>query len=155
MIDERSGQLLLQRLCHLAGVPRSSFYRAARPPASPAPDRNKVVLREIRAICEQMPGSVSPRVTTELRRRDHAVNHKRVFRLVRTAQVRCRRKRRFVGTADSEHTLRIYHRIVLDSRTNSRLLTPDTDPDQEQETYPVGEDTRLREETVSNISHSK
>lgn len=114
VITERSNQLPLRRLCHLAGVPRSSYYRATRPPVTGPPDRNETVLHEIRAICEEMPGYGSPRVTAELRRRGYSVNHKRVSRLMRKANLQCRRKKRFVRTTDSKHNFRVYPNLAKD-----------------------------------------
>jgi putative transposase len=114
IIEQRSGHLPLQRLCQLAGVPRSSYYRAAQPLQVDVPDPNAPVLQEIKAICEEMPGYGSPRVTVELRRRGFRVNHKRVSRLMCKANLRCRRKKRFVRTTDSEHGFTIYPNLAKD-----------------------------------------
>ena len=112
LIDERSGQIPVQQLCKLAGVPRASYYRAARVPVTPRPDRNESVTQEIRSICEEMPRYGSPRVTKELRRRGYFVNHKRVFRLMRKENLHCRRKRLFVRTTDSNHNFRVYPNLA-------------------------------------------
>jgi transposase InsO family protein len=69
---------------------------------------------EIRAICEEMPSYGSPRVTAELRRRGYQVNHKRVSRLMRKANLHCRRRRRFVRTTDSRHGFRVYPNLAKD-----------------------------------------
>jgi HTH-like domain len=104
VIERASEDLPVQRLCGLACVPRSSHYRAVRQ-AEPGPDPNEEVLREIRTICREMPRYGSPRVTAELRRRGFRVNHKRVFRLMAGANLRCRRKNRFVATTDSGYVV--------------------------------------------------
>ena len=113
LIESASQELPVQRLCDLARVPRSSYYRAAQP-QEPRPHPNEGVLREIRAICEEMPRYGSPRVTAELRRRGLHVNHKRVSRLMANANLRCRRKKRFLRTTDSRHTYRIYPNVAKD-----------------------------------------
>ncbi len=112
IIEDRSKHLPVQRLCQLAGVPRASYYRATQPPLAEIANRNEAVLGEIRAICQEMPGYGTPRVTVELRRRGYQVNHKRVFRLMRKANLQCRRKRRFVRTTDSKHGFRIYPNLA-------------------------------------------
>lgn len=112
IIEQRYGHLPLQRLCQLAGVPRSSYYRAAQPVQIDVPDPKAMVLQEITAICEEMPGYGSPRVTVELRRRGFRVNHKRVSRLMCKANLRCRRKKRFVRTTDSKHGFKIYPNLA-------------------------------------------
>ena len=113
LIDSASGQIPVQRLCELAVVPRSSFYRASHV-REPRPDPNERVLREIRTICEEMPGYGSPRVTEELRRRSVHVNHKRVSRLMAKANLRCRRRKHFVRTTDSTHSFRVYPNVAKD-----------------------------------------
>jgi putative transposase len=44
-------------------------------------------------------------MTEELQRRGWAVNHKRVYRLMREDHLLCLRKRKFVVTTDSDHGL--------------------------------------------------
>ena len=53
-----------------------------------------------------------PRVTAELQRRGWAVNHKRVYRLMREDNLLCLRKRKFVVTTDSDHGLPVYPNLV-------------------------------------------
>ena len=45
------------------------------------------------------------RMTAELRRSGWAVNHKRVYRLMREDNLRCLRKPKFAVTTDSDHRL--------------------------------------------------
>jgi putative transposase len=113
LIDTASAQLPVQRLCALAVVPRSSYYRAGQLKVHQA-DRNETVLQEIRTICEEMPSYGSPRVTAELRRRGFPVNHKRVSRLMGKANLHRRRKKRFVRTTDSRHHFRVYPNVAKD-----------------------------------------
>ena len=114
LIEERSKDLPLHRLCQLASVPRSSYYRAAKGVTPATADRDEAVLSEIRVICEEMSGYGSPRVTRELHRRGHLVNHKRVSRLMRANNLNCRRKKRFVNTTDSKHSFRVYPNLAKD-----------------------------------------
>ena len=112
LIEEGSGKLPVRRLCELASLPRASYYRAAHPLTSGPGQANAKILEEIYSICQEMPAYGSPRVTAELRRRGYGVNHKRVSRLMRKANLHCRRKRRFVRTTDSKHGFRVYPNLA-------------------------------------------
>ncbi len=112
IIEDRSRHLPVERLCQLAGVPRSSYYRATQPRVAEMAERDVALLGEIRAICLEMSGYGTPRVTKELHRRGYQVNHKRVFRLMRKANLQCRRKRRFVCTTDSKHGFRVFPNLA-------------------------------------------
>ncbi len=52
------------------------------------------------------------RITEELKRRDWAVNHKRILRLMRQDNLLCLRRRRFVLTTDSRHGLPVYPNLA-------------------------------------------
>jgi len=113
LIERASEELPVQRLCALAALPRSSYYRASQP-QEPRPDPNGEVLGEIQTICQEMPRYGSPRVTAELRRRGFPINHKRVSRLMAKANLCCRRKKRFIQTTDSKHNYRVYPNVAKD-----------------------------------------
>ncbi len=53
-----------------------------------------------------------PRMTRELVRRGWAVNHKRVYRLMREDNLLCLRRRKFVITTDSAHDLPVYPNLA-------------------------------------------
>jgi len=71
----------------------------------------------IQRIALEFPSYGWPRMTAELRWRGWAVNHKRVYRLMRGDNLLCLRKRKFVVTTDSAHGLPVYpnlaHEMVL------------------------------------------
>jgi transposase InsO family protein len=52
------------------------------------------------------------RITTELHRQGVEANHKRVLRLIREDNLLCLRKRRFISTTDSTHSLAVYPNLV-------------------------------------------
>jgi putative transposase len=52
------------------------------------------------------------RITAELERRGVEVNHKHVPRLMREDNLLCLRRRRFVSTTDSAHSLPVYPNLV-------------------------------------------
>ena len=109
--------LSIRRACRLVGVSRSWFY--ARRRAAPAPPAD--LIPAIEAIVLRHPGYGYRRVTAELRRQGHAVNGKRVLRLMRQASLLCQVKR-YVRTTQSRHPFR-RHPNLLAGR-------PPTGPDQ-------------------------
>jgi len=59
----------------------------------------------LQRVALEFPSYGWPRMTRELKRRGWAVNHKRVYRLMREDNLLCLRKRKFVVTTDSDHGL--------------------------------------------------
>ena len=62
-------------------------------------------------IALELPSYGWPRMTAELQRRGWAVNHKRVYRLMREDNLLCLRQRKFVVTTDSTHG-RVYPNLA-------------------------------------------
>ena len=97
-------------MCQLAKVSRAGFYRLAPRPAGADPD---LELRDaLQRVALEFPSYGWPRMTAELRRRGWAVNHKRVYRLMRGDNLLCLRRRKFVVTTDSDHGLPVYPNLV-------------------------------------------
>ena len=97
-------------MCELARVSRAGFYRFSPSPAGPDADME---LRDaLQRVALEFPSYGWPRVTAELQRRGWAVNHKRVYRLMREDNLLCLRKRKFVVTTDSDHGLFVYPNLV-------------------------------------------
>jgi putative transposase len=97
-------------MCVLAGVSRAGFYRF--PPCPPGLDRDLELRDAIQRIALEFPSYGWPRMTEELKRRGWAVNHKRVYRLMREDNLLCLRKRKFVITTDSDHGLPVYPNLA-------------------------------------------
>jgi transposase InsO family protein len=97
-------------MCVLAGVSRAGFYRFL--PALPGPDPDLELRDALQRIALEFPSYGWPRMTAELRRRGWAVNHKRVYRLMREDNLLCLRKRKFVVTTDSNHGLPVYPNLA-------------------------------------------
>jgi putative transposase len=92
------------------GVSRAGFYRF--PSDSSGPDPNLELRDAIQRVALEFPSYGWPRMTAELRRRGWAVNHKRVYRLMREDNLLCLRKRKFVVTTDSDHGLPVYPNLA-------------------------------------------
>ena len=102
--------MTVERMCELARVSRAGFYRFSPRPAGVDPDME---LRDaLQRVALEFPIYGWPRVTAELQRRGWAVNHKRVYRLMREDNLLCLRKRKFVLTTDSDHGLPVYPNLV-------------------------------------------
>ena len=97
-------------MCRLAGVSRSGFYRF--PPDPAGPDRNMKLRDAIQRIALEFPSYGWPRMTAELKRRGWAVNHKRVYQLMREDNLLCLRRRKFLVTTDSNHSLPVYPNLA-------------------------------------------
>jgi transposase InsO family protein len=69
-------------------------------PGPPKPDRDLELRDAIQRIALEFPSYGWPRMTEELRQRGWAVNHKRVYLLMRENNLLCLRQRKFVVTTD-------------------------------------------------------
>jgi putative transposase len=97
-------------MCALAKVSRAGFYRF---PSARCGGDAEVELRDaLQRIALEFPSYGWPRMTEELKRRGWAVNHKRVYRLMREDNLLCLRRRKFVATTDSAHTLPVYPNLA-------------------------------------------
>lgn len=98
-------------------LPRSTFYYQANEPAIALSDLQVVQL--IESIQDELAGYGYRRVTHELRRRGHLINHKRIARLMKLHGLGIKPRRRFVRTTDSDHDSPIFpnlYRNVIPSR---------------------------------------
>jgi len=92
-------------------LPRSTYYY--KPCSQEAKLEQDVELRDrIERIVLEFPGYGYRRVTHQLQRQGLRINHKRVLRLMRQAELLCRRRRRFVATTDSQHGFHIYPNLA-------------------------------------------
>lgn len=87
-------------------LPRSTFYYQAMASTRCLADAQLVEL--IQTIQDELPGYGYRRVTHEIRRRGHVVNHKRVARLMRMHSLGIKPRRQFVRTTDSNHDSPIF-----------------------------------------------
>ncbi|WP_423856276.1 IS3 family transposase [Xaviernesmea oryzae] len=78
----------------------------------------------IEDIQDELPCYGYRRVTHELQRRGHLVNHKRVAPVMRINGLEIKPRKRYVRTTDSDHDSPIYRKRCLDPtfRISARLL---------------------------------
>jgi transposase InsO family protein len=96
-------------MCGAAQVSRASYYRFLD---SEAEDPDMELRSVVQKIALSQPSYGYRRVQAELRRRGQQVNHKRVRRLMREDNLLCLRRRSFVRTTDSGHSLRVYPNLA-------------------------------------------
>lgn len=105
--------------CQALGLPRATYYRYRNTP--PRVDADVELRNAIQLIALAFPAYGYRRITAQLKRDGWVVNHKRVLCLMREDNLLCLRKKRFVHTTDSNHTLVVYPNLVPD------LVLTDTD----------------------------
>ncbi len=95
-------------------VSPSGFYAWRSRPESPRKITNRELLADIRRVHAQHRERYgAPRIHAELRAEGHAVNRKRVARLMRQNGIRARAPRRFrVCTTDSKHSLPVAENLL-------------------------------------------
>lgn len=101
-------------LCAASGVSRSGYYRWQRRAQSPPREgMEEMELRHaIQEIALEMPAYGYRRISEELRHGGWEVNRKRVLRLMRQDNLLCLRKKKWVRTTDSNHSLPIFPNLA-------------------------------------------
>jgi putative transposase len=104
------GQLPVAALCETLSLARATHYRQR---ANPRPADPDMELRDhIQRLALEWPQYGYRRITAALHRQGVEANHKRVLRLMREDNLLCLRKRHFITTTDSRHSLSIYPNLV-------------------------------------------
>jgi transposase InsO family protein len=105
--EDNPGGYSVSLLCRVVGVNRSTYYSwlAARPAASERQRVEDELAEEIREIHVSSRGAYgAPRVHAALRRKGHAINRKKVERIMRERDIRgvTRRRRRHLTKQDAK-----------------------------------------------------
>lgn len=110
-------QLSVVALLETLELSRATHYRHLTNPLPADPDME---LRDhLQRLALEWPQYGYRRITAELHRQGVQANHKRVLRLMREDNLLCLRKRRFISTTDSRHSLTIYPNLVPDLTRSS------------------------------------
>jgi len=95
-------------MCRVLQVSRSGYYAWRQRPAAERRRQDQRLALAVAAIHAESRGRYgSPRVHAELRQRGQRIARKRVARLMRTAGLRARVRRRFRCTTDAKHAMAI------------------------------------------------
>ena len=104
--------LSLTEMCQLLELSRAQYYRLK---SGVTKEDNDLELREqIQQIALDWPAYGYRRITAELHRQAIVVNHKRVLRLMREDNLLSLRKKKFVSTTDSNHSLEVYPNLAAE-----------------------------------------
>ena len=113
LINQQSGNpdcLPIARMCNLARLDRRTYYRLKDRAEM---EQGHIELRDhIQRIALEWPSYGYRRVTHELARQGILANNKLVLRLMREDNLLCLRKRHFVRTTDSRHSLPVYPNLA-------------------------------------------
>ncbi len=90
-------------------LPKSSYYYQPVE-AKTAPG----LLHRIETLVEEFSGYGYRRITEQLHREGHRVNHKKVLRIMREGDLLCRPRRRWVKTTNSDHSYPRYPNRIQD-----------------------------------------
>ena len=110
-------QLPVTALLETLLLSRATYYRHLASP--PSADQDMELRDHIQRLALEWPQYGYRRITAELHRQGVAANHKRILRLMREDNLLCLRKRRFISTTDSRHSLTIYPNLVPDLTLSS------------------------------------
>lgn len=100
----------MKALCQMTGLSRAGFYRSRLPrQATPV---EMEIRDQMQKIAVEWPAYGYRRIAVELQKRGFEVPHKRVLRMMREDNLLCVRRRRFVITTDSRHSLPVYPNLA-------------------------------------------
>ncbi len=122
----------MARLCEIAGVSRSGYYKWLKHQPSARETENRQVLEELRSIHHEVKGIYGyRRMAMNLRRRfDRHVNHKRVYRLMEAGGLRCvirKKRKKYVRSTPQQTAENILNREFRADRPNQKWLTDVTE----------------------------
>jgi putative transposase len=95
----------------MTGLAHSTFYYKSHPNLAQAVC-NAILSERMQALALIFPRYGYRRMTAQLRREGFQVNHKRILRLMRQANLLCRTKQRFARTTDSAHGWPLYPNLT-------------------------------------------
>ena len=104
LIAEDKSRLPVRRKCHLAEVPRSTFYASQDRPESRRERRNRYLLVHINGVFEKSRHTYgSRRIYAELHRRGIRCSVNRIARLMKQHGIVAVQRRKYRHTTDSKH----------------------------------------------------
>ena len=106
----RQSTLTIERMCQLAQISRAGYYRFMEPgqtteEAVAEEMELRSMIQEIALFHRRRYGY--RRIARELHERGYRINHKRVLRLMQEDHLLSLRRRKFVVTTDSRHSLQV------------------------------------------------
>jgi putative transposase len=113
--DRPNNVRAISGLSAAVGISRATYYRQSDQKTAPLADHAEIERRQaIQRIALEMPTYGHRPMTAELQRRDLPTGRDRVLRYMREANLLCRRRRAFVATTDSNHSLKVFPNLARD-----------------------------------------
>ena len=95
-------------MCRVIQVSRSGYYEWLNNPEGNRAKKDKNLISMIKLIFEEGRGNYGSRtIKKKLEREGELISRRRIIRLMRQADLRCKTKRKFKSTTDSKHNLPI------------------------------------------------
>ena len=98
-------------------IPNSTYYYKPKGDLEKK-KRDADIADAIEAIACDFPSYGYRRITAALRRQKMVINHKKVPKIMKKMGIQCRKKKRFVSTTNSKHSLRTYPNLARDLVVN-------------------------------------
>jgi putative transposase len=115
VVNEMPEARAIKGLSAAVGVSRATYYRQRDQKAPRLAGRAETERRRaIQRIALEMPTYGHRPMTAELQRRDLPTGRDRVLRYMREENLLCRRRRAFVATTDSRHSLKVFPNLARD-----------------------------------------
>jgi putative transposase len=113
--EAQPGARAFKSLSAAVGVSRATYYRHRQQTAAPAaPPAEQQRRQAIQALALTMPSAGHRPLTMALKRCGLYTGRDRVLRYMREADLLCRRRRRFIVTTNSRHSLRVFPNLARD-----------------------------------------
>lgn len=113
LIESEKARFPVAMMCRALGVSRSGFYASRSRPISRRGEENVQLTREIQQVYDDSRGTYgSPRICVELRTDSRRIGRHRIARLMRTAGLSARPRRRWRSTTDSTHSSAIAENVL-------------------------------------------
>ena len=105
-IQQHCGQFAVATLCNVMQVTRSGYYAWLKRPKSNRSTQNEQLVKQIKDIHQQSRQTYgSPRIHDGLKDQGVVCSENRVARLMHQHGIAAQKKRKFVKTTDSNHSL--------------------------------------------------
>ncbi|MEL1133834.1 IS3 family transposase [Desulfitobacterium sp. THU1] len=129
---QQKGHFSVNLLCQIAKISRSSYYKWLKRQVSPREQVNKELIDAMILLYEKVDGIYGYRqLTLSLRRQtNQAINHKRVYRLMKIAGIQSairKKKKRYVKSTPEQIAENLLNREFIAENPNEKWLTDVTE----------------------------
>ncbi len=106
----KESNISLSQACQALSIPKSSYYKYK----NHMNNTKDLVEEEIIKVAEEYPYYGYRRITKTLEKNGNNVNHKKVYRIMKTKNILCKKKKKKIFTTNSNHGLIIYPNLTKD-----------------------------------------